>query len=67
MGVRAPAAPPDVLARAREGDDAYLDAVVQETLRVRPVIPARPAKLARGRARRLEAARRCHGDAGDHA
>ena len=31
---------PDVLARAREGDDAYLDAVVQETLRVRPVIPA---------------------------
>jgi cytochrome P450 family 135 len=31
---------PDVLARAREGDDAYLDAVVQETLRCRPVIPA---------------------------
>ena len=31
---------PDVLARAREGDDAYLDAVVQETLRIRPVIPA---------------------------
>jgi cytochrome P450 family 135 len=29
-----------VLARARKGDDAYLDAVVQETLRVRPVIPA---------------------------
>ncbi len=31
---------PDVLARARAGDDAYLDAVVQETLRIRPVIPA---------------------------
>jgi cytochrome P450 family 135 len=31
---------PDVLARARDGDDAYLDAVVQETLRIRPVIPA---------------------------
>src|SRR4051794_84230 len=33
---------PDVLERAvaaaRDGDDAYLDAVVQETLRVRPVI-----------------------------
>ena len=31
---------PQALARAREGDDAYLDAVVRETLRVRPVIPA---------------------------
>ncbi len=31
---------PSVLARAREGDDAYLDAVLQETLRVRPVLPA---------------------------
>jgi cytochrome P450 family 135 len=31
---------PDALARAREGEDAYLDAVVQETLRIRPVIPA---------------------------
>jgi cytochrome P450 len=31
---------PDALARASEGDDAYLDAVVKETLRVRPVIPA---------------------------
>ena len=30
---------PTTLARAREGDDAYLDAVVQETLRVRPVLP----------------------------
>jgi cytochrome P450 len=31
---------PAALTRAREGDDAYLDAVVQETLRIRPVIPA---------------------------
>jgi cytochrome P450 family 135 len=31
---------PEALARASEGDDAYLDAVVKETLRVRPVIPA---------------------------
>lgn len=31
---------PDALAKAREGQDAYLDAVVQETLRIRPVIPA---------------------------
>jgi cytochrome P450 family 135 len=29
---------PDALARAREDDDAYLDAVIKETLRVRPVI-----------------------------
>ena len=29
---------PQALARAREGEDAYLDAVVQETLRTRPVI-----------------------------
>jgi cytochrome P450 len=28
-----------VLARAREGDPAYLDAVVKEALRIRPVIP----------------------------
>ena len=31
---------PEVMERAREGDDEYLDAVVRETLRVRPVIPA---------------------------
>jgi cytochrome P450 len=31
---------PEILAKAKEGDDAYLDAVVKETLRVRPVIPA---------------------------
>jgi cytochrome P450 len=31
---------PDALSRAQQGDDAYLDAVVKETLRVRPVIPA---------------------------
>jgi cytochrome P450 family 135 len=30
---------PDVLERARSGDDAYIDAVVKESLRIRPVIP----------------------------
>jgi cytochrome P450 len=30
---------PTVLERARAGDDAYLDAVVKEALRLRPVIP----------------------------
>jgi cytochrome P450 family 135 len=30
---------PAVLERAREGDDAYMDAVVKESLRIRPVIP----------------------------
>ncbi len=30
---------PSVLQRALEGDDAYIDAVVKESLRVRPVIP----------------------------
>lgn len=31
---------PEALKRARVGDDEFLDAVVHETLRVRPVIPA---------------------------
>lgn len=31
---------PAELARAKEGDDAYLDAVVAESLRARPVVPA---------------------------
>ncbi|MHB8657145.1 MAG: cytochrome P450 [Solirubrobacteraceae bacterium] len=30
---------PEILARAQQGDDAYLDAVVKESLRLRPVIP----------------------------
>ncbi len=30
---------PEVLARARQADDRYLDAVVKEALRIRPVIP----------------------------
>ena len=30
---------PDVLAHAQTGDDAYLDAVAKESLRLRPVIP----------------------------
>jgi cytochrome P450 family 135 len=42
---------PDVMARAaraaRAGDDAYLDAVVKETLRLRPVIPDVARKVAR--------------------
>jgi cytochrome P450 len=36
---------PQALARAREGEDVYLDAVVQETLRIRPVIPVVLRKL----------------------
>ena len=52
---------PEVLAKAtaaaRDGDDAYLDAVVTETLRVRPVVPdisrmvTRPELLGRWRLR----------------
>jgi cytochrome P450 len=36
---------PEVRAKAREGDDAYLDAVVTETLRIRTVIPGATRKL----------------------
>jgi cytochrome P450 family 135 len=37
---------PDVLERVREGDEAYLDAVVKEVLRVRPVLSVAPRKVA---------------------
>jgi cytochrome P450 family 135 len=37
---------PDVLARLREGDDAYLEAVIKEVLRVRPVLSVVPRKVA---------------------
>ncbi len=43
---------PAVLERAREGDDAYLDAVVKESLRVRPVIPG-VGRVVRGEPFRL--------------
>ena len=36
---------PDVLARLRDGDEAWTDAVVKETLRVRPVLTVAPRKL----------------------
>jgi cytochrome P450 len=36
---------PAVQARLREGDDAYLDAVVKEVLRVRPALTIAPRKL----------------------
>jgi cytochrome P450 len=36
---------PDVLERIRDGDDAYLDAVVKEVLRVRPVLSVLPRKV----------------------
>jgi cytochrome P450 len=39
---RAPAA----LARVRDGDEAWIDAVVKETLRIRPVLTVAPRKLA---------------------
>jgi cytochrome P450 len=45
---------PPVLARAREGDDEYLDAVVKEALRIRPVIPA-VGRVVRGAPFRLGA------------
>jgi cytochrome P450 len=37
---------PDVLAHLRAGDEAWVDAVVKETLRVRPVLTVAPRKLA---------------------
>src|SRR5437588_3539253 len=43
---------PTVHRRAQEGDDAYLDAVVKEALRIRPVIPA-VGRVVRGEPFRL--------------
>jgi cytochrome P450 len=37
---------PEVYARVRDGDEAWIDAVVKETLRVRPVLTVAPRKLA---------------------
>ncbi len=36
---------PEVLARIREGDEAYLDATVKEVLRVRPVLAITPRQV----------------------
>jgi len=36
---------PEALARMRDGDEAYLDAVVKEVLRVRPVLAITPRKV----------------------
>ena len=36
---------PEIRAKARDGDDEYLDAVVTETLRFRPVIPGATRRL----------------------
>ena len=44
---------PAVLARARDGGDEYLDAVVKESLRIRPVIPG-VGRVVRGEPFRLE-------------
>ncbi len=43
---------PAIQQRAREGDDAYLDAVVKESLRIRPVIPG-VGRVVRGEPFRL--------------
>jgi cytochrome P450 len=37
---------PAVLARVRDGDEAWIDGVVKETLRIRPVLTVAPRKLA---------------------
>ena len=37
---------PEVFARVRAGDEAWIDAVVKETLRIRPVLTVAPRKLA---------------------
>jgi len=37
---------PDALARLRDGDEAWTDAVIKETLRIRPVLTVAPRKLA---------------------
>jgi cytochrome P450 family 135 len=37
---------PEVYARVRAGDEAWIDAVVKETLRIRPVLTVAPRKLA---------------------
>ena len=37
---------PDGLARLRDGDEAWTDAVIKETLRIRPVLTVAPRKLA---------------------
>jgi cytochrome P450 len=37
---------PAVLARVRDGDEAWIDGVVKETMRIRPVLTVAPRKLA---------------------
>jgi cytochrome P450 len=37
---------PEVFARVRAGDEAWIDAVIKETLRIRPVLTVAPRKLA---------------------
>ena len=45
VGVRAAGPPPGRAARLRDGDPAYLDAVVKEVLRVRPALTIAPRLL----------------------